>query len=222
MTMDARHIDVNPGPNGHGCDLYCSWRELAPRFPEDRDCLAAFVALEAAEVLAGAKPANLVRLPNRPHLCGRNFCELWSRHGAEVLRQSRLEAAVLRETEEFLLLLFHRPDLMERRLAGRAAPAFLQRAGYSEPKRWSSALAQLRERFRDGFPHEIGVFLGYPLKDVGAFMGWTALPVTGQRMWKIFGHSRRSLRLTDHYRHLRRQMIDNLAATRQPLTLLGP
>lgn len=220
MTTAARNVAEKTGPDSHGCGLSCSWRHLAPRFPSERDCLAAFVALEAAEVVAGAKPANLVRLPNRREPCGRNLCELWRWHGMEVLRQSRLEVAVLRETEEFLLLLFHRPDVMERRLSGRSAAAFLRRAGYPEPQRWPSALEHLRERFRDGFPHEVGLFLGYPLKDVAAFLGWKALPVAGQRLWKIFGHPRRSLLLADHYRNLRRQMADRLIATREPLSLL--
>jgi hypothetical protein len=39
------------------------WTELAAGFPEDRDCLAAFIALEAAEVLDGVKPSNLINVP---------------------------------------------------------------------------------------------------------------------------------------------------------------
>ncbi|WP_255396957.1 DUF3793 family protein [Geobacter sp. DSM 9736] len=37
------------------------------------------------------------------------------------------------------------------------------------------------------FPHEIGIFLGYSLKDVIGFMGWAPLPFTCQGPWKIFG-----------------------------------
>ena len=38
-----------------------TWHQLAPRFAGERECMAAFLALETAEVLEGVKPANLDR-----------------------------------------------------------------------------------------------------------------------------------------------------------------
>ena len=67
-----------------------SWLELTWSFPRERDCLAGFLALESAEVLAGCKPANLIRLANRNQLCGRNLYRLWLRFGPELLAGSPL------------------------------------------------------------------------------------------------------------------------------------
>lgn len=221
MTINEQPASEIAGPAGHG-SLPCSWRHLAPRFPAARDCLAAFIAFEAAEVLAGVKPANLVRLSAEELPCGQNLCQLWRHHAGEVLQASPLSTTVLRETDDSILLLFSRPELLEKRLNGRGVTTFLQRAGYPGPLHVELALRQLAQRFKDGaFPHEIGIFLGYPLKDVAAFIGWKTLPVTHQRLWKIFGRPHRSLRLADHYRELRRQMGERLTATRQPLALLS-
>lgn len=207
---------------GHPCQPPCSWRILAPRFPSKRDCLAAFIALEAAEVLAGAKPANLVRLSAEELPCGQNLCQLWRQHATELLRWSPLDATVLRETDDSILVLLSHPELMGKRLGGRGATVLLLRAGYPVPLTTDLALRHLVRRFKTTvFPHEIGLFLGYPLKDVVAFLGWKSLPFTHQRLWKIFGRPHRSLRLADHYRELRRQMGERLIATGQPLALLG-
>ena len=37
------------------------------------------------------------------------------------------------------------------------------------------------------FPHEIGIFLGYPLKDVVGFMGYGNYKFYKTKYWKIYG-----------------------------------
>ena len=37
------------------------------------------------------------------------------------------------------------------------------------------------------FPHEIGIFLGYPLKDVLGFMGYGKKELTEVKNWRIYG-----------------------------------
>nr|WP_243688156.1 DUF3793 family protein [Geotalea toluenoxydans] len=80
-----------------------------------------------------------------------------------------------------MLLLLYRPDALANLLEKPAVRAILARAGYAE----EVALPQVLARFArclaaDGFPHEIGIFLGYPLKDVVGFMGLARIPFTCQ------------------------------------------
>lgn len=187
------------------------WNDLAARFADERECLAAFLALEAAEVLAGEKPANLINLLDRRRSCGRNLYRLWRRHGATLLRQGGLAVREMIDRGDSLLLLIYRPrtlaDLLERpNVAG-----FLRKAGYLHPADPEAALSQLQQRFAaGGFPHEVGVFLGYPLKDVAGFMGWAPLPFTCQGPWKIYGAPEVSLGLAESFRACRRQMARRL------------
>ena len=37
------------------------------------------------------------------------------------------------------------------------------------------------------FPHEIGIFLGYPLKDVVGFMGYGKYQFCKTRYWRVYG-----------------------------------
>ncbi len=193
------------------------WRHVSARFHDGRQALTAFLALEGAEILSGAKPASLVNLPDRRRPDGHNFYRLWHLYGRSVLRHSTLEARILADRGDSLLLLLFRGDLLAELLERKPVQAILHRAGYPEVSDLDGLLAELQRRLRrDGFPHEIGVFLGYPLKDVLGFMGWARIPFTCQGPWKIYGRQEDSLRLAETHRQCRRRMVERLACCRDP------
>lgn len=198
-----------------------SWHELAGRFADERECLASFLALEAAEVLAGEKPANLINVANRQRPCGRNLYRMWQRHGATLLRRGGLAVRELADRGDALLLLIYRPEALAALLARKSVAGFLRRAGYPDPADPEATLAELQSRVSaERFPHEIGVFLGYPLKDVAAFMGWVGLPFTCQGPWKIYGDPRGSLSLAEAFRQCRCRMARRLARCATPVDCL--
>ena len=53
-----------------------------------------------------------------------------------------------------------------------------------------SVLAHLKERLsiNEEFPHEIGVFLGYPLEDVMGFIHHNGKNFQLSGMWKVYGN----------------------------------
>ena len=87
-------------------DLRPLWSRLAWRFPGGSECLSAFIALEAAEVLAETKPAPLISIPNRERSCGRNLYSLWIEHGHELLADTPLEVCELVDRGTSLMILF--------------------------------------------------------------------------------------------------------------------
>lgn len=197
------------------------WHTLAVRFPEGRECLASFLALESAEIIAGVKPGNLVNVANRQRPCGRNPYQLWHAHGDSLLAGSELEAMVLLDRGSSLLLYLYRRDLLQMILARKAVATILEKCRYREPCDLSLALAQLQTRVAQGsFPHEIGIFLGYPLKDVLAFMGSIALPFACQGPWKIYGRPEQSLELADRFRQCRCHMASRLQSCVDPVAFL--
>lgn len=197
------------------------WQELSRRFDDDRECLAAFLALEAAELLEGVKPANMVNVANRRRPCGRNLYQLWKTHGATLLLESGLAARELADRGDSLLLFIYRPDALKLLLARKNVSVILHKAGYSEPGEPEKVLAEMQCRLTGGgFPHEIGVILGYPLKDVVGFMGWARLEFTCQGPWKIYGDPRDSLRLAAAFQHCRSRMAGRLACGASPCNCL--
>jgi hypothetical protein len=193
------------------------WQELSERYPQDRDCLASFLVLELAEVLQGEKPANLVCLANKRRSCGRNLYLLWKEHGQALLEESGLKVRVLADRGSSVLLLLYCPVALGSLLGQKSVQIILGKAGYQEPADQEKVLLELEKRMAgEGFPHEIGVFLGYPLKDVVGFMGWAQLSFTCQGPWKIFGNPVESLRLAETHRECRCRISQQLAAGCDP------
>ena len=198
-----------------------SWQDFAGLYPTEEECLASFLALELAEVLQGAKPANLVCLTNKRRSCGRNLYLLWKQHGEALLAESGLEVRILDDRGSSILLLLYSRQALGGLLSQKSASIILHKSGYGNPDDLDATLDELEKRVTgEGFPHEIGVFLGYPLKDVVGFMGWAPLAFTCQGPWKIFGNPEESLRLAEYHRECRGRMSEMLAAGCNPLQCL--
>lgn len=186
-------------------------------FDDPLDCLTAHFMLECSEVLAGVKPANLIPLVNRARSCGRNLYLLWQRHEAELAaRFPDLAIRVLQTGERALLLLCYNRTRLDRHLSHAGIRALLHRAGYEAGMSAESLLDELGRRIaaNGSFPHEIGLFIGYPAKDVAAFMGLVKLPFTCQGPWKIYGNPAQSLGMVEQFRCCRQRMTDILATGR--------
>src|SRR5690606_26331285 len=69
-------------------------------------------------------------------------------------------------------ILFYNNNLLDETLLDQRNLSFLKKIGYSEEYTLENYLNHLiRKIEKDHLPHEIGIFLGYPLKDVIGFMG---------------------------------------------------
>lgn len=189
--------------------------QILERFSDPLDCLTAHLMLECSEVLAGVKPANLISLVNRTRPCGRNLYGLWQRHHEDIAaRLDGLGFIVLQTRERALLLLCYNHDHLEHHLSHGGIRALLHKAGYAADAPCASLLEELCRRIgaNGSFPHEIGLFIGYPAKDVAAFMGLVNLPFACQGPWKIYGNPEQSLCLAEQHRCCRQRMSTVLAS----------
>jgi hypothetical protein len=64
---------------------------------------------------------------------------------------------------------------------------------------------RLRWQERGKVPDEIGLALGYPLKDVMGYMGVVSLPCTGACGWRIYGDLKPSLRMSREFEKAKQQ-----------------
>jgi hypothetical protein len=198
-----------------------TWVDLINRFPSQHECLAAFVVSSAAEVIAGVKPANLIRIVRRTLACGRCMHQLWLEHGAEVLQHSALQFVTLRSDDDGVSLLFYRPELLTKRLSSRTMQTFLAGFGYPQPLTLDTALAHLQKVCQvEESPDEIGMFLGYPAKDVRGFIAGMSRPWQGRCLWRVYGPPGRSLRLYKRYCMERRAINHRMLAGNGPAALL--
>lgn len=96
-----------------------------------------------------------------------------------------VRAFPLRFQDGRALIYLFRPQMLERDLQNPIAEDILREAGYPQGKAMER-IAYLIRRLREceSFPHEIGLFLGYPAVDVKGFMEHKECKCTG--LWKVF------------------------------------
>ena len=89
----------------------------------------------------------------------------------ECVREKGVSLTVLRRSEKKALIYVCRFSSLERDLKKPGVASFIKKYGY-ESTDPAYALERLRSRLaqREDFPHEIGLFLGYPLGDVIGFI----------------------------------------------------
>ena len=98
-----------------------------------------------------------------------------------------LETKRLRDSDSVLVLFYSR-KLLSRVLNCCEVRSFLVSRGYPEDYTVESALDILADRMgREDVPHEIGVFLGYPLCDVIGFMDNEGRNYKCIGCWKVYG-----------------------------------
>lgn len=124
---------------------------------------------------------------------------------------------ILRRTESRALIYVYRSTSLARTLTDPEVQEFLESYGYescscceecdSRDCSIASCIEHLRTRLAcsdlDGemrFPHEIGVFLGYPLQDVKGFIDNDGKNSKCTGLWKVYGDKEASLKLFEKYR----------------------
>ena len=123
--------------------------------------------------------------------------EFWNR----TLVEKGVALRVLRRRSGRALLYVYRPSALARDLEKPETARFLRRYGYV-PGSAEAALEQLTRRMActEGFPHEIGVFLGYPLADVVGFIENRGQNSKCSGLWKVYGDEKEAKRLFRRFR----------------------
>ena len=177
------------------------------------------LALHCAPALTALAPANLVSLPANEFPSLNGLLEAYnarlSAKGVALMPLCRCRSRVL--------LLVYRPAYLRCRLEERHAAAYLTALGYPIDRGLEACLEVLRQRLDRGgdFPHEIGLFLGYPLADVVGFcaLGGDCAKLSGH--WKVYGDVDYAKRCFRRFDRSREALCRGLAEGRTLLQLLG-
>lgn len=99
-----------------------------------------------------------------------------------------LRVLPLRLNGEKALMYVYRPSILKRDLTDKTAAKLLEEHGYTTGS-CESCIVQLIQRIRklSDFPHEIGLFLGYPPEDVAGFIDNKAEGCKCVGCWKVYG-----------------------------------
>lgn len=155
------------------------------------------IVAHCAPTLVGVKPASLISyVYDGAEAMQRQLDEVTS-----ALAPQGIELAVLRDDGKRLLLYVFRRALLKTALSKEGVASFLSRKQY--PLNDVDALIknlQTRILRQEGFPHEIGIFLGYPLEDVLGFIQNKGRHFKYSGTWKVYGDVEAAQRAFASYR----------------------
>lgn len=139
---------------------------------------------QCAPTLAGIKPGSVFFFRISSPEAVRQKVRRWN----EQLSPLGLSVQILVERPDSMLIYVYRRSQLEQALSNEAYRNFLTQAGYLDAD-LDGLLEQLACRLltQPEFPHEIGVFLGYPLRDVIGFIENRGRNFTCCGFWKSYG-----------------------------------
>ena len=139
----------------------------------------------SAPALCGIKPANLFSMSAENFFEGRKRLLKWQ---GDFCKSKRYFVPLKKGDSRFLFFVYDK-NLLEKVILDENNAAYLSQKGYSFSRGLNGILSELLHRlmFQPDFPHEVGLFLGYPLEDVVGFeKDSSAFCYSG--FWKVYSN----------------------------------
>ncbi|MBR1739163.1 MAG: DUF3793 family protein [Ruminococcus sp.] len=165
------------------------------------------LALHTSPAMLGAKPANLITL-REDGFVSENISRFNSR-----AKEKRLSLRELCRRDGRVLVMLCNDRLLEKQLCDSEVSGMFKRFGYGSCCGLCDYIARLSGRISGcgDFPHEIGLFLGYPTGDVKAFIEHKGRDCKLCGVWKVYtdvDSARRTFRRYDNCRRYVLSMLD--------------
>ncbi len=143
-----------------------------------------YLIRHCAPTLAGIKTASLFTCPYETQDTLLDSVRQLNKR----LTPKGLRILPLRFSEKKALIYLYRPKKLSEDLADSSAANLLKRCGYNTTS-CEKCIVKLVQKLRqqEDFPHEIGLFLGYPPEDVCGFMEYGPDCCKCSGCWKVYG-----------------------------------
>ena len=172
----------------------------------DRKKFEQMLAFHSAPTLLGVKCANLFAI-KQSELSVSDIEEYFRNN--TTLRS--LSVYVMCRCKERVLLYVYHKELLKMWLSEKRVSQFLENCGYEKELSAEEKLGILEERISCGsFPHEIGIFLGYPVDDVLGFIENKGANYLFCGFWKVYGDVSGAKKTFDEYVHCRDYLCNNI------------
>ena len=134
----------------------------------------------ASPVLRKVKPAVLITVKSE-------CAEMWKNRKRAMCKASDLHLSELRSGKDSSLFLIYDRNGLDKAIKNKRSLGFLKEFGYKTDGSVDEFIEHLSYRLsHSDFPHEVGVFLGYPLGDVKAYIENEGKNCACCRYWKAY------------------------------------
>lgn len=165
------------------------------------------LAFHSAPTLLGIKCASLLSLSASEFDLSQHSATFNARVASKGLK-----SRILCNCGKRTLFLVYNERLLLQRLQDEGCRKLLVEYGYPQDCRLEEDLDRLSGRIRGNgeFPHEIGVFLGYPIEDVLGFIRNRGENYKFCGFWKVYGCEQQAKRVFANYEKCRNFLCNKL------------
>lgn len=180
-------------------------KEITDRY-SDLEYLCYIIAFHGAPTIQRKKASSLITFKNSH----RNLREIWLKYQKEWRQYFPLQCKCLCQREDSITVLFYHSDLLETCLNKEEVSEFLHAHGYQNSMNSEEKLEYLARRYEKSCPHEIGVFLDYPLHDVKAFQACRHEKCLMTGYWKVYAKEQEAMKKFKEYDYSRYSILEAL------------
>lgn len=139
--------------------------------------------------LRGLKVSNLVNVPEKELISLKSLSHTLLEYGIRI--------SILKTGGKKALLFVYREKYLREIFEDTEKSKFLKKCGY---KTFENLISHLRHRLESNdFPHEIGIFLGYPLEDVRGYIINKGQNYKLAGYWKVYFDEAGSKKIFDSF-----------------------
>ena len=159
--------------------------------------LERYLVEHCSPTLASIKTANLFTFTYHSSEEVTQYIEDWNKK----FQPKGVSITILGNRNQKALLYVYRPEKLNADLKRRGVPEFLQQYGYKEFTA-EYGIEVLKSKFAKSevFPHEIGLFLGYPLDDVIGFIENAGKNSKCSGCWKVYCNECETMKLFSQFK----------------------
>lgn len=180
------------------------------------DYLFSIIACGAAPTLAKQKPSSLLIFSNN----NRNLQDTWEEFKDELKDKLNVKFMELKKSKRSTVVLFYNAESLKRILREEKNIEFLKRFGYSTKMKLEECLLFLAKRFENSCPHEIGIFLGYPVYDVTMFVDYPNKQCEMIGYWKVYHDIEDAKNIFRKYDQIKSNVIKLIIEGIKPIEIL--
>lgn len=160
---------------------------------------------EASPTLCGIKPASLFSMNLEKYENGSEEFKKWR----PIFSSESKYFVLLKKNDGRILFFVYNEVLLKKICMKKENSEYLQAKGYPVEKGFNSILAELFKKLssENDFPHEVGLFLGYPLEDVIGFEAYGASNFKYSGLWKVYGNKENAIASMNEYKNCTKQCI---------------
>lgn len=159
-----------------------------------------YLVMHCAPTLAGLKTANLFNYSYNSKAELFEHLKLWNK----AFQCKGIEIILLKCNETSALIYVCRKSRLQNDLRKPGVKRFLKQFGYkSTDAEYAIKRLKKRLKYEDSFPHEIGIFLDYPLGDVIGFIKNAGENCKCAGCWKVYCNECEAIRTFEKYNKCR-------------------